>query len=67
MRKGTVSASILAKVKLPSVERVTSEVIERRRIVFSRVIRLREEIGPIGIPTDELIRRVRAEEIEPER
>lgn len=66
MRKGTVSSSILAKVKLPSVERVTLEVIERRRIVFSRVIRLREEIGPIGIPTDELIRRVRAEEIEPE-
>lgn len=65
MRKGTGRATFLHKVKLPAVEEVTTEEVLRRRTLFSKVMRLREEIGPIGVPADELIHQVRDEENEP--
>ena len=66
MRKGTGRAHSFPKVRLPAVEAVTLEEVQRRRDLFVKVMKLREQIGPIGIPTDELIRQVRAQEDEPE-
>jgi hypothetical protein len=43
------------------IEPPTPEEIERRRVLFARVMALRDEIGPIGISTSELIRQVREE------
>ncbi|TAK37069.1 MAG: hypothetical protein EPO21_00490 [Chloroflexota bacterium] len=54
------------KLKLPSTERVSPGEIARRRALFSRVMRLREEIGSIGISTDELIHQARTEADESE-
>jgi hypothetical protein len=51
----------LPRTKLPDFPPVTPEEIERRRALVEEIRALREEIGPIGIPADELIHQVRAE------
>ncbi len=48
-------------IKLPPLEPPTKAEIERRRILFERNRRLRAEIGPIGIRSDDLIHLARAE------
>jgi hypothetical protein len=41
---------------------VTPEELARRRELIDEMTALRDEIGPIGISTDELIRQVRCDE-----
>lgn len=41
---------------------VGDEELARRREVFERVMKLRAEMEPLGIPVDELIRRERGQE-----
>lgn len=38
------------------------EEIERRRQVVAKILKLRDEVGPIGISVTELLREVREEE-----
>ena len=49
------------RVRLPRVKAPTEEALARRRQVVDAILKLREDIGPIGIPTDELVREVREE------
>ena len=56
------SVAAPAKIPLPPFKRASPEEIARRRKIFAEVMRLREEIGPIGIPADELVREGREEE-----
>lgn len=51
----------LPSLELPPAEPPAPEEIERRRALFARVMELREKIGPIGIPADDLIHEVRGE------
>lgn len=67
MRKHPRCASGLPNLKLPAVQRVTAEELEPTCALFCKVMRLREEIGPIGIPVDELIHQVRTEGHESQR
>lgn len=53
----------VSKIKLPPIKPVTAEEIRRRRRLFDEAMRLREEIGPIGATTDELVREVREEDL----
>lgn len=45
----------------PSTEPPSLEEIQRRRVVFDQILRVREQIGPVGVSADELIRQVRSE------
>ena len=45
----------------PSTKPPSLEEIQRRRVVFDQILRLLEQIGPVGVSADELIRRVRSE------
>ena len=49
----------LPKIELPEFAPVTPEEIERRRALFAKMVALREEIGPIGIPVADLIHELR--------
>jgi hypothetical protein len=51
----------IPKIKLPAISPPTSEELERRREVVDRILALRDQIGPIGISTSDLIREVRDE------
>ena len=51
----------IPRIELPTVPRASDEELARRRALIERARRLREEVGPIGIRTDELIRQVREE------
>ncbi len=51
-----------AKTLIPPVAPPSEEEIARRRAVFTEAMRLREQIGPIRITADELVRQGRAEE-----
>lgn len=55
------TSPILDRIELPLLKPASPEEIERRRVLFERAKVLREEIGPLGIRTDELIRQVREE------
>lgn len=37
--------------------RATPEELERRRVIIDRIVKRREEIGPIGISVEELLDR----------
>jgi len=52
----------LPRLVLPLLEPPSPEEIARRRALFDRVMALREEIGPIGVRTDELVRQARDED-----
>ena len=52
-------STTLPKIKLPEFPPVTPEEIERRRALFAKTVALREEIGPIGIPVEDLIHELR--------
>jgi hypothetical protein len=58
---GSMSAT-LPRITIPPSVPPSPEEIERRRALAAKVLALREEIGPIGISTAELIRQVREEE-----
>ena len=58
---GSATSATLLRITVPPNVPPTPEEIERRRELFKRVMALREEIGPIGISTAELIREVRNE------
>jgi hypothetical protein len=45
----------LARIELPPQEPITPEVLERRRAMFERSMRLREKMRPIDIPVEDLI------------
>jgi hypothetical protein len=64
MRSTTASANAatLPKIEIPPIVPPTLEEIKRRRALVAKMLALREEIGPIGISTAELIRQVREEE-----
>ena len=49
----------LPKIKLPEFAPVTPEEIERRRALFAQIVALREKIGPIGVPVEDLIHELR--------
>ena len=49
----------LPRIKLPDFRPVTPEEIERRRVLFDRMIARRERIGPIGIRVEDLIHELR--------
>lgn len=53
------SATTRPKIKLPDLSPPTPEEIERRRVLFKRMIEQRDKIGPIGIPTEDLIHELR--------
>jgi hypothetical protein len=55
------AATLAPRVTLPPWTPPTPEEIARRRALFAKVMTLREEIGPIGITTDELVHQARAE------
>ncbi|MEA2594817.1 MAG: hypothetical protein QOF01_1286 [Thermomicrobiales bacterium] len=57
----TTTNLTLPRIEMQPIEPPTPEEIERRRVLFARVMALRDEIGPIGISTSELIRQVREE------
>jgi hypothetical protein len=52
----------MTRIEIPPFEPPTPEELRRRREVVDRILRLRDEIGPIGISTADLIREVRDEE-----
>lgn len=54
-------AETVSRIELPVIPRATPEELARRRILVERARRLWDEVGPIGIRTDELIREVREE------
>ncbi len=49
------------RIRIPVAKAPPSREIESRRALALRVLALRSEIGPIGIPIEELIRQVRDE------
>jgi len=49
----------LPRIELPPFKPITPEEIERRRRLFAKVMALRDEIGVIGVPADELLREAR--------
>jgi hypothetical protein len=52
-------SATLSSIEIPPSVPTTPEEIARRRAHFARVMALREEIGPIGISTDELVHAAR--------
>jgi hypothetical protein len=48
-------------IKLPPIPDPTPEELRRRAEAIDRMIAVREQIGPIGISTSDLIREVRDE------
>lgn len=57
----------LSRIHVPEPTPATPEELARRREVFARITRLRDQIGPISVPVAELIRELRGwpEEDEP--
>ncbi len=53
------AASTLPRIKRPGFPPVTPKEIERRRVLFDRMIARRERIGPIGIRFEDLIHELR--------
>lgn len=53
------TATTLPKITLPDLSPPTPEEIDRRRALFKRMIEHRDKIGPIGIPTQDLIHELR--------
>jgi len=49
------------RIELPAFRPITPEEIRRRRVLFAKVMALREEIGLIGVPADELLREARVD------
>lgn len=49
----------ISRIHIPEPAPVTSEELERRREVFARLTRLRDEIGPLSVSASELIRELR--------
>ncbi len=45
----------LPKLELPPPPPITPEELERRRKIFDRIEKLREEIGPIDMTLEELM------------
>jgi hypothetical protein len=50
----TVS-DVLPKIDLPPIVPPTPEELARRRKLFAEVMRLREEMGPLGLTIEELL------------
>ena len=55
------AVTTLPRIALPADEPITPEEIERRRSLFAKVFALREEIGPIGVRSDDLVHQARDE------
>lgn len=55
----SAATDTLPKIELPDFPPVTAEEIERRRALFAKTIALRDEIGPIGVPIEDLIHELR--------
>lgn len=55
------STMTLPRVEVPPLVRATPAEIVRRRALFEQTMELRDKIGPIDIPSDELIHQARAE------
>jgi hypothetical protein len=51
----------LPGIFLPPTKRLTDEERRQRQVLYEQTKRLREEIGPIDIPTYELVREGRDE------
>ncbi len=58
-KHGMEKARTIERIPIPRIDRPTPEEIERRRALSAEVVALREKIGPIGIPADELLRHAR--------
>ncbi|MSQ14497.1 MAG: hypothetical protein EXR50_01350 [Dehalococcoidia bacterium] len=56
-----ITVTTLPPITRHSYVPATSEEITRRRALFKEAMHLREEIGPIGVSTAELIREDRDE------
>ena len=55
------SASASPRIALPPFVPASPEEIARRRALFAKVMALREQIGPIGIRSDDLVHQARVE------
>lgn len=53
------ATTTLPKITLPDLTPPTPEEIERRRVLFARMIERRERIGPIGMRVEDLIHELR--------
>lgn len=51
----------LPRIKLAPSKPLTRKELDRRRHIVDSILKLRQEIGPIGIPAEELVRQVREE------
>lgn len=55
------AVATLSRPVLPPMAPVSPEEIARRRALFAKFMALREQIGPIGVRTDDLIHLTRTE------
>lgn len=53
------TATTLAKIARPDLSPPTPEEIERRRVLYRRMIERRDRIGPIGVRVENLIHELR--------
>lgn len=61
-RKIEDTSTAVPRIEIPPVEPVTSDEIERRQKLIARARKRRANIGPIDIPTDDLLHEARREE-----
>ena len=59
--RAATAETTLHRIELPRFTPITPEEIERRRRLFAKVMTLRDEIGVIGVPADELLRESRVD------
>jgi hypothetical protein len=52
-------SDVLPHIEIPALKRATPEEIARRRKLFEQIMRLRDQMPPLGIDAAELIREVR--------
>ena len=57
--RSDATETTLPRIKLPEIKPPTPEEIERRRVLFDRMIARRERIGPLGIRIEDLIHELR--------
>lgn len=57
--RATPAGTTLPKIKLPDLSPPSPEEIERRRVLFERMRRRRDAIGPIGIKIEDIIHELR--------
>lgn len=57
-----VNVVTMARIKLPAFSPISPEELDQRRRLVADVRALRDEIGPIGLPVDDLVHEARGED-----